>query len=69
MGVECKCLPSWLWYVKDFIRFINLYEDKDSMALLIFSMQHLILSPSPSLPARMVGHLRKTALLIIFWVI
>lgn len=66
MGVECKCLLSWLWYVKDFIRFINLYEDfyKDSMALLIFSMQRLILSPSPSLPARMVGHLKKADLAV-----
>lgn len=54
--------------MKDFIRFINPYEDfyKDSMELLIFSMQHLI--PSPSLSARMLGHLKQAALLIIFWV-
>lgn len=67
-GAECKCLLSWLWYAKDYIRFINLYEDfyKDSMELLIFSMQHLI--PSPSLSARMLGHLKQAALLIIFWV-
>lgn len=67
-GAECKCFLSWLWYAKDFIRFINLYEDfyKDSMGLLIFPMQHLILPPS--LSARMVGHLRNAAFLIIFWV-
>lgn len=40
---------------------------KDSMELLIFSMQHRIISPS--LSARMVGHLKKAALLFIFWVI
>lgn len=53
---------------KGFYKIYNLYEDfyKDSMGLLIFSMQHLILSSS--LSAGMVGHLKNAALLIIFWV-